>query len=207
MKRASLGWLAPAVFVGSAIPFCVLAARGVTHRLGANPIETALNQLGLLALVLLVASLSCTPARLLFAWSWAAKIRRTLGLMAFAAATAHFGVYVLLSQGGDLGALWQDVTKRPFIFFGFAALLALVPLAATSTKRSVKRLGSRRWVRLHRLAYAAGILAIVHFFYRVKADLFEPAAYGLVLGFLLLVRLVDWQRRRSLKRRRAVRVQ
>ncbi|TAK20271.1 MAG: sulfoxide reductase heme-binding subunit YedZ [Chloroflexota bacterium] len=160
-----------------------------------------MNELGLTALVLLVASLACTPARLLFDWTWPARIRRDLGLLAFYYACLHFFVYLVLDQVVNFESVIQDIAKRPFITVGFAALVLLVPLALTSTKKSVQRLGFRRWNLLHRLVYVAGALAVVHFFWRVKIDVSQPLIYGLIVALLLALRLVIRQRRRSARSR------
>jgi methionine sulfoxide reductase heme-binding subunit len=106
-------WLVPAVIVGSLLPFAWLIERGLARRLGANPIATVLNQLGLLALVFLCASLACTPLKLMFGWAWPARIRKTLGLFAFFTALTHLTVYAVLDQGLAIAALLADVEKRP----------------------------------------------------------------------------------------------
>ena len=136
-------WLKPAVFAGALVPLAVLLARAARGTLGANPIAEALNELGLTALVLLVASLACTPAREVLGWTWAIGLRRMLGLFAFFYASLHFSTYIGLDQGLRLTAVFADVTKRKFIFVGFAAFVLLAPLAATSTAASVQRLGLR----------------------------------------------------------------
>jgi sulfoxide reductase heme-binding subunit YedZ len=194
-----LAWLVPAVVAGSALPAVAIAARAATGGLGANPISEALNELGLLALALLLLSLACTPVRVLTGFAWPIRIRRALGLAAFAYAAAHLTVYVVLDQGLALGALVDDVLERPFIFVGFAALVLLTPLAITSTAGWTKRLGAARWRRLHKLAYACAILGVIHFVLRVKKDVTEPAIYGVVLGALLAVRVVAWARGRARK--------
>ncbi|MCA9622957.1 MAG: sulfoxide reductase heme-binding subunit YedZ [Myxococcales bacterium] len=170
--------------------------------LGANPIATALNQLGLLALLFLLASLACTPLKILFDLKWPLRLRKTLGLFAFWSALLHFLIYALFDQVMQLGAIVEDVLKRPFILVGFLGLVTLTPLALTSTKNALRRLGPRRWQRLHRLAYLAGILGAVHFLLRVKADLLEPAIYLGVLAFLLAVRLWDRLRKQRLAAQR-----
>jgi sulfoxide reductase heme-binding subunit YedZ len=191
-KRAPpLGWLVPAVITGSLAPVAVLALRAGTHRLGPNPVATALNQLGLLALVFLVACLACTPARVVFGVTWPIRLRRTLGLLAFSTALVHFLTYAVVDQGLAVGPIVRDVTKRPFIAVGFAGLTLLVPLALTSTKRAVTRLGFARWKRLHRLSYVVAGLAILHFTMRVKADTREPLIWGAVTALLLVVRVAD----------------
>ena len=189
MAKSKLSWLVPAVIVGALVPFVSIAWRIAQHRLGANPIATALNQVGLLALVFLCASLSCTPLKVLFEWNWPLRVRRSLGLLCFFTALLHFAIYLVLDQSGDVRAVVRDVVKRPFIAVGFGALVLLVPLALTSTRRAVTRLGFERWQRLHRLAYPIGLLGALHFYLRVKADHTQPVVYGLILvvGFGLRV--------------------
>jgi sulfoxide reductase heme-binding subunit YedZ len=196
-RGAPLPWLKPGLYVGAMAPLAWIALRAARGDLSANPIAEAMNELGLTALVLLLASLACTPARHLLGWTWPARIRRDLGLLAFFYVAVHFFTYLVLDQAVDLQAIAADIAKRPFITVGFAAFLLLVPLALTSTKASVRRLGFRRWQRLHQLAYLAGALAAVHFFWRVKIDITQPLVYGLVLAVLLAVRLAIWQWRRT----------
>jgi sulfoxide reductase heme-binding subunit YedZ len=184
-----LPWLKPAVFTGALVPLAALALRASRHALGANPIAEVLNQLGLLALVFLVASLACTPLKAIAGWTWPIRIRKMLGLHAFFYACLHFLTYAAVDQGLKIAAIAGDIVKRPFILVGFVALVLLVPLAITSTARMLKRLGAARWKRLHRLAYVVGILGVVHFFLRVKKDVSEPLAYGVVLGVLFAVRI------------------
>jgi sulfoxide reductase heme-binding subunit YedZ len=194
---ARRAWLVPAVLTGTLVPFGVLAYRAATSRLGPNPVATALNQLGLLALTLLVASLLATPAKLVTGATWPLKLRKLLGLAAFFAALLHLAVYVVLDQGLDFGGLARDVVLRPFIAAGFAAVVAMTPLALTSTRRALQRLGPRRWQALHRLAYVAGVLGVVHYVLRVKAFPTEPALYGAVLGASFAVRAVLGRHARS----------
>ncbi len=190
-------WLKPAVFAGALAPLAAILWNAAHRNLGANPIAEALNELGLTALVFLLASLACTPLREVLGWTWAIALRRMLGLFAFFYALLHASTYTVLDQGFAWRAILADVTKRPFIIAGFSALVLLVPLAATSTAAAVRRLGFPRWKRLHRLAYAAGLLAVIHFFLRVKKDIREPAVYGVVLGALLLARIVLYLRKRA----------
>ena len=163
-RRGPLPWLNPGLVAGALVPLASILLRARSGGLGANPIAEALNELGLTALILLVAS----PAR----------ARRTLGLLAFLYAALHVTCYAALDQGFDFGAMAQDVSKRPFIFVGFAAFVLLVPLALTSTRRSVRRLGYVAWSRLHTLVYPAALLAGLHFIWRVKKDLREPLFYA-----------------------------
>jgi len=190
-------WLKPAVFAGALAPLSAILWNAAHHNLGANPIAEALNELGLTALVFLLASLACTPLREVLGWTWAIALRRMLGLFAFFYAVLHASTYTVLDQGRDWRAILADVTKRPFIIAGFSAFVLLAPLAATSTAAAVRRFGFPRWKRLHRLAYVAGLLAVIHFVLRVKKDVREPAVYGVVLGVLLLARLVLHLRRRA----------
>jgi methionine sulfoxide reductase heme-binding subunit len=185
-------WLKPGVLIGALLPLVSIAARALTGALSANPIAEIENELGLAALILLIASLACTPARRVFGWTWPPRIRRELGLLAFAYVVLHVGVYVFLDQTLDVQAMFEDVVKRPFITVGFGALVLLVPLAVTSTKSSIRRLGFVRWQRLHQLAYVAAGLAAVHFIWRVKIDVSQPVTYAAVLAVLLLVRAAFW---------------
>jgi methionine sulfoxide reductase heme-binding subunit len=182
-------WLKPGVFAGCLIPLAVLVLEAVQRRLGADPVAMALNRLGLLALITLLGSMSATPLRLMFGWSWPLRLRRMLGLFAFFYASLHFLVYAGVDQGFAWPAIVKDVTERKFITVGFLALLILVPLAATSPLVMRRKLGPLRWQRLHRLVYLAGIFACVHFLWRVKRDLSQPLLYAAVLGVLLFVRL------------------
>jgi len=199
-----LPWLAPAVVAGGLVPVVELAGRAVAGGLGADPVAFLLNRLGLLALVFLVAGLCCTPLRLLFEVTWPARLTRALGLLGFGYAAAHVGFYLAVDQGLDLAATWKDVTERPFITAGAAAFLLLLPLAWTSTGGWVRRLGHGRWKGLHRLAYAAAALGVLHFYLRVKKDVTEPLAYGLVLLTALSLRVVDWDLRRRRRARAGV---
>jgi sulfoxide reductase heme-binding subunit YedZ len=194
---APLPWLKPGLFVGALAPLLVMVVETIQGTLGANPVAEVENVLGLAALVLLVASLACTPARRLFGWTWTARIRRELGLFAFFYVTLHFLTYLLVDQGLDAGRIVEDIVKRPFITVGFAALVLLTPLALTSTPASIRRLGYRRWQLLHQLVYVAGVLAVIHFFWRVKIDVSQPLVYAGILTALLLIRAVFWLRRAS----------
>ena len=193
-------WLVPAVVAGGLAPVLELSVRAVTGGLGADPVAFLLNRLGLVALVFLVAGLCCMPLRLLLEVTWPGRLTRALGLLGFGYAVAHVALYLGVDQGLDVAAIWKDVTERPFITAGAGAFVLLVPLSWTSTDAAVRRMGFGRWKLLHRLAYVAAALAVLHFFLRVKKDVTEPLAYGLVLLTALLLRVVDWDIRR---RRRA----
>ena len=190
-------WLKPGVFIGALAPLAAIVWRGWHDELGADPIAQALNQLGLVALVFLLAALVCTPLKTFFGWTWGNRLRRMLGLFGFFYALLHVTTYTALDQALDWGAIWDDVTKRKFIFVGAAAFVLLIPLAVTSTNGAPKRLGFARWKRLHRLAYLAPLLAVIHFVWRVKKDMTEPATYGVVLAVLLAIRAASYARSRS----------
>jgi sulfoxide reductase heme-binding subunit YedZ len=196
-RGTPLPWLKPGIFIGALAPLASIVLRASQGTLSANPIAEIINELGLAAIIFLVASLACTPARWLLGWTWPVRIRRELGLFAFFYAMLHFLTYLVLDQGVDWAIIVEDIAQRPFITVGFLALVLLVPLALTSTTASVRRLGYRRWQRLHYLAYVAGVLAIVHFIWRVKIDLTQPLLYGSVLGALLLIRVAFWLQQRS----------
>ena len=193
-----MSWLHRGILLGAMAPLLSITYRGSQGLLSANPIAEVENELGLAALVLLVASLACTPARHLLGWTWTVRIRRDLGLLAFMYGVLHFLIY-LFDRSGDWPTIVEDVLQRPFITVGFLALLLMVPLALTSTTASIRRLGFRRWTRLHQLAYVAGVLAVVHFFWRVKIDVSQPMTYAVVVAGLLGVRLAFHLRQQRTK--------
>lgn len=196
-------FLVGATVAGGVMPLALLLGRAARGGLGADPVGAALNQLGMLALILLVTSLACTPLRILTGKAWPMQIRRVLGLLGFGYATLHVLVYLVIDQGLAVGAIVEDVTERPFTLVGALAWLLLLPLAATSTRDATRRLGAARWRRLHRLAYVCAALGVVHFTLRVKKDLTEPAIYGAVLAVLLGVRVLEALRRRRAEARAA----
>ena len=191
-RAEALPWLKPGIFLGGLVPLISIGLRGSQHALGANPIAEVENELGLTAFIFLIAALACTPAKHLLGWTWPMRVRRELGLFAFFYASLHFAAYLVLDQFFDLGAIVEDIAKRPFITVGFVALVLLVPLAITSKNVWVRRLGYRRWQRLHQLVYLAGLLAAIHFIWRVKIDVSQPLTYALIVVALLAVRVVWW---------------
>jgi len=186
-------FIAPAIVTGWALTLALLAYRVATHQLSADPIATAINQLGLLALVLLVASLSATPLKLMLGWTWPLRVRRTLGLLAFFTAALHLLVYLGPDQGFDVARVLDDLRKRSFVFDGFLAFVLLIPLAWTSSKQAVQRLTFRVWQRLHRLVYVVAFLACLHFYLRVKADHTQPLIYAAIIAAGFVIRLVAWR--------------
>ncbi len=189
--------LVAGVVTGGLVPLGELALRAMTGTLGADPVAFVLNRLGLVALVLLVAGLACTPLQRFAGLRAVVPLRRPLGLLAFGYAALHAGFYLAVDQGLDLAAVVEDVVKRPFVTVGVLALGLLAPLAWTSRDASLREMGPKRWKRLHRLVYPAVILALVHFLLRVKADIAEPLAYGAVAVALLLARGVPRASRAS----------
>jgi sulfoxide reductase heme-binding subunit YedZ len=180
------------------LPLAVLGVRALTDGLGANPIEELTHETGEWSLRCLLLALAVTPARRWLGWAWAAPLRRTLGLLAFGWVCLHFTVWIGLDQFFDWTAMREDVLERRFITVGFLGLLCLAPLALTSTRAWMRRLG-RRWQLLHRLAYAAGVCGVVHYVWLVKGDRIEPLYYAGALVLLLGARLMP--RRRSDPRR------
>lgn len=160
-----------------------------------DPIEAGLNQSGFAALTLLLCSLTCSPLKRIFGWNWPLQNRKMLGLFSFFYALLHFLTYVAIDQTFDWASILEDITKRPFIAVGFTAFVLLIPLALTSTKRSVRALGFAQWQLLHRLVYCIGILGVIHFFWRVKKDVTEPAIFAGLLAVLLLERVIASLRR------------
>jgi sulfoxide reductase heme-binding subunit YedZ len=175
----------------------VLGAFGIAGQtLGADPVETLLRELGWWAVTLLVAGLAVSPLRQWLKQAPLLRLRRPLGLWAFTYAMLHFAVYLLLDRQLAWGEVLNDLSKRPYIMVGFAAVLLLLPLAATSTAWAMRKLG-RRWQKLHRLAYATAILGVLHFLLQVKKDLSEPLLYAAALAALFGWRVWHHTKRRQ----------
>lgn len=180
--------LKPPLFVAGLLPLAGYSYGLFADALGANPIEAVTRGLGTWALNFLLLTLAVTPARKYLGWTWSVPLRRMLGLYAFFYALLHLTTYLWFDQSFDWYEIGRDMLKRPFIAAGMLTFALLVPLAATSNARAVRRLGGRAWQRLHRLVYVAALLAMLHFAWMVKADILRPATYGLVLVALLLAR-------------------
>ena len=187
MKRSTFitRILKPALFLALLLP----AASLIWRDMGANPVETITHATGSWALRLLLVTLAITPLRRLTGWGELLRLRRMLGLYAFFYALLHFLTYAVLDQGLLLSAVLEDVLERPYITLGFAVFLMLIPLAATSTDGMIRRLGVKRWRRLHRLVYPAALGGLFHFLWLVKADLREPLVHLAILLLLLAFRL------------------
>ena len=163
--------------------------------LGFNPVEAITHETGNWALYFLIATLSVTPVRRFFKWKAVAQLRRTLGLWSFYYLMLHFLTYIIFDHFFSLISILDDVIKRPYISVGFAAFLVMLILAATSFNRAIKLLG-KRWQLLHRGVYLVAILAIVHYWWLVKADLTWPMVYASIMALLLSLRLYWWRQKR-----------
>jgi sulfoxide reductase heme-binding subunit YedZ len=182
--------LKPVVFGLACLPVLWLVYGALTNTIGPNPIEYIIRYCGDWALRFLLIGLAVTPMRLLTGWSVIGRVRRMLGLFAFFYVCLHISAYVGLDQFFNWSAIWKDITKRVYIMVGMASFLTLIPLAITSTTAMVKRLGAKRWRRLHRLVYVAAIAATIHFIMMLKAGYAEPLLYSVILAGLLGVRAV-----------------
>ena len=197
MTRGQLTLIKAFVILACLLPFALLAARTVGFgSLGANPVQEVLHILGKTGLNLLLITLAVTPLQKLTGLRWLVSLRRALGLAVFGYIVLHAITYVALDLQFAWSTLFVDITQRPYITVGVAALILLVPLAVTSTNAMQRRLG-RRWLKLHRLVYVIGILGVVHFFWQVKITTVEPLVYTFILIVLLGYRARKWLARPS----------
>ena len=192
MKSIYITRLKIFVFALCLAPLFMLLWKGLHSALGANPIEVITHSTGKWTLIFLLITLSVTPLRKITAQPWLIRFRRMLGLYAFFYGCLHLMTWVWLDKFFDLHDMWADVLKRRFITAGMAALLLMLPLAITSTKGWIGRLGGKRWSTMHKLIYVSASLGVIHFLWLVKADKREPERYGIILGFLLLWRVGAW---------------
>ncbi|HPH05792.1 MAG TPA: protein-methionine-sulfoxide reductase heme-binding subunit MsrQ [Methylotenera sp.] len=187
------------VFLLCLLPLARLIFLGVLQDFPANEIEFIERSTGFWALIILLATLSLTPIRLLTGHTWPLQMRRMLGLFMFFYACLHVLIYLWLDFSFSWTDITQDIAKHPRILVGFAAFVLTVPLAITSNKAMIKRL-RERWKKLHQLVYAVAILAVVHFWWLVKIDIREPLLYALILALLLAVRIYfKYQRAQAIK--------
>jgi methionine sulfoxide reductase heme-binding subunit len=182
-----------AVFLLCLCPAFALAWQALHNQLGANPIEYITHFTGDWTLQFLVITLAVTPLRKLLGVPDLIRFRRMLGLFAFFYGSLHFLTYLWLDKFFDLSEIWGDVFKRPFITAGFLGFVSMVPLAITSTRGWILRLGGARWRMLHRLVYVSAVAGVVHYYWLVKSDVRLPLAYGAAVGVLLLYRIVVGQ--------------
>ncbi|CAN5653778.1 protein-methionine-sulfoxide reductase heme-binding subunit MsrQ [soil metagenome] len=195
--------LKPLVFAAALLPLALLVWDGLAGGLGANPIEAIELRTGRWALRFIAITLAVTPLRRITGWNEVIRYRRMLGLFAFFYATLHLSAFIGLDMFFDVGDIVEDIVKHPYITIGMLTWLLLLPLAITSTKGWVRRLGGRRWNRLHRLIYVAAITGTVHYLWAVKKDTFLPLVYLTIIGALLAWRLWDWIARRRARTARA----
>ena len=179
------------IFVNSAVPLSLLGWDWYHHRLGANPIEFATRTTGALTLLFLILSLAVTPLRKSLGLPWMIKFRRLLGLYGFFYGCVHLLTYVWFDKFFAVRQIGEDIAKRPFITVGMASFVLLVPLALTSTQKSIKRIGGKRWNRLHRLVYLSAAGGGIHYYMLVKADTREPILFGVAVAALLSYRLLN----------------
>ena len=191
MPKFNRWWIfKPAVFVVCLVPMVWLVWDTFAGNLSANPIEDIRNRTGIWTLRFLMITLSVTPLRRIIGWSSLIRFRRMLGLFAFFYAFVHFITYIWLDQAFAWDEIVKDmISKRPFILSGVASFVLLIPLAITSTKKWIGRLGGKRWQMIHRLIYLSAGLGVLHYYWRVKLDIARPLAYGAVLAVLLGLRL------------------
>jgi methionine sulfoxide reductase heme-binding subunit len=198
-RRVSIA-LRVATHVGALIPLGVLVWDFYQGRLSVNPIQAAEQRTGLIALTLLLLSLACTPLNILFGFSQAIQRRRALGLYAFFYASLHMLLFFVVDYGLDWGTIWETLVQKRYMIAGMGAFLTLIPLAVTSMRWWMKRMG-KNWTRLHRLVYLAGGLALVHFAWVVKGNILQlrgdvrrVVLYGAILVLLLVVRIPSLRR-------------
>jgi methionine sulfoxide reductase heme-binding subunit len=180
----------PALWLLVIVPAIVLVAQLLLNQLGAEPIESLEHASGEWALRLLAASLAVTPLMRLTGWGWLVAQRRFLGLAAFFWAMGHLSVYIVLDQFFDWPEIVKDILKHLYITVGMLAFVLMIPLALTSTKSSIRRLGGQRWTQLHRLVYLSAVAGCVHYLWAVKKDIAEPLLYAAVFVVLFGLRLV-----------------
>ena len=184
----------PVIFLVCLIPALLVVgdATGITGGLGANPVEEILDRFGNWALRFIMITLAVTPLRRLSGWNWLTRFRRMLGLFTFFYALMHFLTWVVLDRELRLSDIIEDLTERPFITLGFAAVVLLSALAITSFTALRRRMG-RSWQTLHKAVYVIGVLGVWHYWWQVKKDVTEPLVYALILTLLLAAR-VNWSR-------------
>lgn len=186
-------YLKPILFTLCLLPLAQLIYLSSMARLGANPVEHVLRELGEWSLKFLMLTLAITPLRKITGWAWLMPLRRMLGLYAFFYACLHLLVFFGADLSFSAAALWREIVRRPYITVGMASLVVMLPLALTSTDKMIKRLGGKNWRNLHKLVYAAGILAVLHFYWMKvsKNNTAEPLLYAAILAGLLAYRVAD----------------
>jgi sulfoxide reductase heme-binding subunit YedZ len=199
MKRPTLIALKTLTWLACLWPLAQIVWGALTNNLGADPTAKITLTTGYTTLLLLILSLAITPVRRLIPeLTWLVKFRRLLGLFAFFYATVHLATYIALYAGFDVNTMATDIAKRRFITVGVAAWLLLVPLAATSTNWAIRKLGGKRWNRLHKLVYVAAVCGVIHYWWQVKPGVLAPLNMTITLAILLLARpVLSWMQRRK----------
>ena len=190
-------WMKIPVFLLCLMPAGLLAWAAFHDGLGANPVEFIQHSTGDWTLRFLIITLAVTPARKLLGLPALIRYRRMLGLFAFFYICLHFTTYIWLDQSFDLHSMWLDVAKRKYITIGFLGFVLMIPLAITSTRGWIRRLGGKRWQWLHRAIYISAIAGVIHYAWLVKSDERKPLQYAVLVGILLLYRIVVWLLARS----------
>jgi sulfoxide reductase heme-binding subunit YedZ len=185
-------WVKVLAFLLGVAPLGWLGWRAFNGEVTANPIEFITHYTGDWTIRMLVITLAITPLRKLLHVPDLIRLRRMSGLFAFFYGCLHFLTYIWLDKFFDLHAMAKDVVKRPFITAGFTAFVLMIPLAVTSTKGWIRRLGGKRWQRLHRLVYLSAAAGVVHYYWLVKSDIRLPVLYGTLVGLELLYRAGAW---------------
>src|SRR5258708_10071405 len=187
-----LRYLKPAIFLACLTPLANLVWKALHAQLGANPIEMITHTTGDCTLTFLLITLSITPLRKLTHQYWLIGLRRMLGLFAFFYGTLHLMTYVWLDKFFDVHEMLHDIAKRKFITVGMTAFALMTPLALTSTKWSIRKLGGKRWQALHRLIYVSAAAGVIHYIWLVQSDLKKPLEYAAVLAVLMAYRVTAW---------------
>lgn len=186
-KKDQLFWLKVITHIGALIPLVWLYIDYYTYNLGADEIRTAILRTGYPAIWLLVLSLVITPLNIMFGWSILLPLRKPLGLYSFMYVAIHLAIFAVIDFGLNLGIVWDEIVTRRYALVGFASFLILLPLALTSTKWAMRKLG-KRWKALHKAVYIAAILGVVHWIWLSKNNYTEPYTFAAVLGIMLVIR-------------------
>jgi sulfoxide reductase heme-binding subunit YedZ len=192
MKKVNRWWvIKPVLFVACLLPTAWavralwLAYQGLDPGIRGDPIKVIEETTGLWTIRFLMITLAVTPLRRLTGWSSLIRIRRMMGLFTFFQAIVHWTIYLWLDQSFIISEIVKDIVKRPMIMSGMAAFVMMIPLAITSTKKWISRLGGKRWQLLHRLIYFSGVAGVLHYYFFVKSDIRNPLAYAVLLLGLL----------------------
>jgi sulfoxide reductase heme-binding subunit YedZ len=198
MKENDIRFAKLLILVNGIVPLALLMWDQTHNRLGANPQNFLILTTGMMTLIFLTLTMAVTPLRKVTGLNWVIQLRRMLGLYAFFYGCLHFLCFFSLDRGFSVSSTLTEMIKRKYLMVGSTALLAMLPLAVTSTNAMIKRLGGKRWRALHRLAYMAAIAGVIHYYMQVKADVRQPLVFAAVLAVLLGWRLLNYWRQRKL---------